>query len=71
MNSLLQEGILSTRNVAHAAILNRHGIAKVRSPNFELNLEEWSSLESAFDSSAVSRGQTRILCMLKQLKGME
>ncbi|TPX60584.1 hypothetical protein PhCBS80983_g01666 [Powellomyces hirtus] len=56
MNSLLEEALLSTGHVDHAAIIRiKDGIVKGKSPQFVLPSPDWSSIQYAFDKPREAR----------------
>ncbi|RKO86897.1 profilin [Blyttiomyces helicus] len=56
MNSLLQEAIVSTKHVTHAAIIRRKdGVIKAKSPQFMLEPDDWTRIVSAFENPRAVR----------------
>ncbi|KAH6573816.1 hypothetical protein BASA50_002512 [Batrachochytrium salamandrivorans] len=52
MNSLLQEALMGTHHISHAAIVRRKdGTIKAKSPNFILGLNDLPKIEAAFEQS--------------------
>eukprot|EP00842_Homolaphlyctis_polyrhiza_P003363 jgi/Hompol1/4027/HPOL_006946-RA len=50
MNSLLQEALMGTRHISHAAIIRqKDGIVKAKSPNFILSPNDLVKIETAFE----------------------
>ncbi|KAI9105603.1 profilin [Phlyctochytrium arcticum] len=58
MNSLLDEALLSTKHISHAAILRaKDGIVKARSPSFILDMMDWERIQGAFENHREARMQ--------------
>ncbi|KAJ3215032.1 Profilin-4 [Dinochytrium kinnereticum] len=56
MNALLQEALLSTRHIHHAAIIKRKdGSVKAKSPLFELNAQDYTRIQNAFENPREAR----------------
>jgi profilin len=56
MNALLQEGLLATKNIQHAAIIKKkEGTVKAKSNFFSITAAEFESLENAFEKPGVVR----------------
>ncbi|KAL2919900.1 Profilin-4 [Polyrhizophydium stewartii] len=50
MNSLLQEALMGTRHISHAAIVRqKDGAIKAKSPNFALSPTDLQKIEAAFE----------------------
>ncbi|KAJ3300692.1 Profilin-4 [Borealophlyctis nickersoniae] len=51
MNALLQEALMATKHVNHAAIIRRKdGAIKAKSPQFTLNAADWQRIQFAFEN---------------------
>jgi profilin len=62
MNALLQEGLLATKHIQHAAIIRRKdGIVKAKSNSFTVSPNEILVIENAFDNPNDVRGKDAIL----------
>ncbi|KAJ3330347.1 Profilin-4 [Blyttiomyces sp. JEL0837] len=65
MNALLQEALLSTRHVLHAAIIKKKdGTIKAKSPLFEMTPSDYLKIQAAFENpKEVRTGEAAISFM--------